>query len=164
MDGAGLEEVFELDPFDTVIGQEEVGQEEGTPEDDQDGFSDLSSEAEDPEEPASYPDETTTDYHHIKDMVNKLDTILTLVFDHLNRRSFAAKPTLSNDSPPSDSPPLTPLMPENQPPMQPQNTTVLNPDLEKAARRSKFHALLSIFDRAIIRTFKSRYTQFLIFW
>lgn len=164
MDGAGLEEVFELDPFDTVIGQEEVGQEEGTPEDDQDGFSDLSSEAEDPEEPASYPDEFTTDYHHIKDMVNKLDTILTLVFDHLNRRSFAAKPTLSNDSPPSDSPPLTPLMPENQPPTQPQNTTVLNPDLEKAARRSKFHALLSIFDRAIIRTFKSRYTQFLIFW
>ena len=164
MDGAGLEEVFELDPFDTVIGQEEVGQEEETPEDDQDGFSDLSSEAEDPEEPASYPDEFTTDYHHIKDMVNKLDTILTLVFDHLNRRSFAAKPTLSNDSLPSYSPPLTPLMPENQPPAQPQSTTVLNPDLEKAARRSQFHALLSIFDRAIIRTFKSRYTQFLIFW
>ena len=164
MDGAGLEEVFELDPFDTVIGQEEVGQEEGTPEDDQDGFSDLSSEAEDPEEPASYPDEFTTDYHHIKDMVNKLDTILTLVFDHLNRRSFAAKPTLSNDSLPSYSPPLTPLMPENQPPTQPQSTTVLNLDLEKAARRSQFHALLSIFDRAIIRTFKSRYTQFLIFW
>jgi RNA polymerase I-specific transcription initiation factor RRN3 len=34
----------------------------------------------------------------------------------------------------------------------------------KAIRRSQFHTLLSIFDRTIIRTFKSRYTQFLVFW
>jgi RNA polymerase I-specific transcription initiation factor RRN3 len=91
-------------------------------------------------------------------MINKLDTILTLVFDYLNRPSFAAKPTLSADSPPPESPPSTPPTSWNQP------SIVLNPELEKTARRSQFHALLSIFDRAIIRTFKSRYTQFLIFW
>ena len=164
MDDAGLGEVFELDPFDTVVGQEEVDEEEEVPEDDQDGFSDLSSEAEDPEEPANYSNEFATDFHHIKDMVNKLDTILTLVFDHLNRPSFAVKPTLFPGSPPSDSPPPTPLTPGDKPPTRPQSPTVPSPELEKAARRSQFHALLSIFDRAIIRTFKSRYTQFLIFW
>ena len=163
MDGAGLEEVFELDPFDTVVGQE-VEQEE-TPDDDQDGFSDLSSEAEDPEEPADDPNEFTTDFHHIKDMVNKLDTILMLVFDYLNRPPIAIKPAVSADSPPSESPPPTPLVSgRNQPSTPLHSTMVLDPELEKAARRSQFHALLSVFDRAIIRTFKSRYTQFLIFW
>ena len=164
MDGGGLEEVFELDPFDTVVGQEDVGQEEEAPEDDQDGFSDLSSEAEDPEETTNDSDQFATDFHHVKDMVNKLDTILTLVFDYLNRPSFAVKPALSADSPPSESPPSTPLTSENQPSTQPQSAMVLDPEFEKTARRSQFHALLSVFDRAIIRTFKSRYTQFLIFW
>ena len=164
MDSPGLEEVFELDPFDTAVGQEEVAQEEEAPEDDQDGFSDLSSEAEDPEDPADSSHEFATDFHHIKDMVNKLDTILMLVFDHLNRPSFAVKPTLFPDSLPSDSPPPTPLMSEDWPPIQLQPATVSSPELEKTVRRSQFHALLSVFDRAIIRTFKSRYTQFLIFW
>ena len=164
MDGADLEEVFELDPFDIVIGQEEAEREEGTAEDDQDVFSDLSSEAEDPEEPTNDSDEFTTDFYHIKDMVNKLDTILTLVFDYLNRPSFGVKPLLSPDSSPSRSPPSTPLTSENQSPTQPQSATILDPELEKMARRSQFHALLSIFDHAVIRTFKSRYTQFLIFW
>ncbi|ESK95127.1 ribosomal dna transcription factor rrn3 [Moniliophthora roreri MCA 2997] len=31
-------------------------------------------------------------------------------------------------------------------------------------RQMHFHTLLSIFDRLILRTFKSRYTQFLLFW
>jgi len=164
LDGAGLEEVFELDPFDTVFGQEDVEQEEQAPEEDLDGFSDLSSEAEDPEEPVNDPGEFTTDFHHIKDMVNKLDTILTLVFNHLNQPPIAVKPTLSAGSPPSESPPPTPLVSGNQPSTQLPSVMVLDPELEKAARRSQFHALLSVFDRAIIRTFKSRYTQFLIFW
>ena len=164
MDGAGLEEVFELDPFDTVVGQEEVEQEEQAPEEDQGGFSDLSSEAEDPEEPADNPNEFATDFRHIKDMANKLDTILALVFDYLNRPPVSVKLTLSADSSPSESPSSTPLVSGNQPSTQPHSTTVLDPEHEKAARRSQFHALLSVFDRAIIRTFKSRYTQFLIFW
>ena len=163
MNGAGLEEVFELDPFDTVVGQEGIEQEEEAPEDDEDGFSDLSSEAEDPDEPTNNSDEFITDFHHIKDMVNKLDTILTLVFDYLNRPSFVVRPVVSVDSPSSWSPPSTPLTPENQASTDPQRIP-LNPELEKMARRSQFYALLSIFDRAIIRTFKSRYTQFLIFW
>lgn len=163
MDCAGLEDVFELDPFDTVVGQEEIGQEEEMPDGDRDSLSDLSSEAEDPDGPTNNPDEFTSDFHHIKDVVNKLDTILTLVFDHLNRPSLA-KPVLSADSSPSGSPPSTPLTSENHPSTQSQTATPLDPELEKVARRLQFHALLSIFDRAIIRTFKSRYTQFLIFW
>ena len=162
--GAGLEEVFELDPFDTVLGQEAEEDEEVPEDDDQDRFSDLSSEAEDPDEPTNDPGEFITDYHHIKDMVNKLDIILTLVFNYFNRPSLVAKPSLSPGSSPSESPPLMPPLSDNQPPAQPEITMELNPELEKTARRSQFHALLSIFDRAIIRTFKSRYTQFLIFW
>ena len=162
MNDAEFEEVFELDPFDTILGQEGIEQEE-VPEDDQDSFSDLSSEAEDPDEPANDPDEFTTDFYHIKDMVNKLDTILTLVFDHLNRSPFVVRPAVSADSPLSGSPPSTPPTSENQPSTEPQRIA-LNPELERMARRSQFHALLSIFDRSIIRTFKSRYTQFLIFW
>ena len=34
----------------------------------------------------------------------------------------------------------------------------------KATLHTQFHTLLSIFDRTILRTFKSRYTQFLLFW
>lgn len=34
----------------------------------------------------------------------------------------------------------------------------------RVIRRTQFYTLLSIFDRTILRTFKSRYTQFLIFW
>ena len=161
--GAGLEEVFELDPFDTVVGQEET-EDEGAPEDDQDCFSDLSSEAEDPDEPANDPGEFITDFHHIKDMVNKLDTILVLVFDYLDRPFVVVKPAPSPDSPPTECPLLTSLVSNGQATAQQESTMAPNPELEKTARRSQFHTLLSIFDRAIIRTFKSRYTQFLIFW
>jgi RNA polymerase I-specific transcription initiation factor RRN3 len=94
-------------------------------------------------------------------MVNKLDTILILVFDYLDRPSLAVKPASPPGSPPTESPPL---VSENQLIAQPESTMALNPELVKTARRSQFHALLSVFDRAIIRTFKSRYTQFLIFW
>ena len=97
-------------------------------------------------------------------MVNKLDTILLLVFDYLNRPSLVNEPALSPGSPPTESPPETPSVYDNQPSTRPENAMKLNPELEKVARRSQFHALLSIFDNAIIRTFKSRYTQFLIFW
>jgi RNA polymerase I-specific transcription initiation factor RRN3 len=145
-----------------VVGQEE--QDDEALDDDQDCFSDLSSEAEDPDEFTNNPGEFTTDFHHIKDMVNKLDTILVLVFDYFNRPCFYIEPTLPRDSPPTESPPSTPLASDSQPHTQPDGTTPLNPELEKAARRTQFHALLSIFDRAIIRTFKSRYTQFLVFW
>ena len=153
--------MFEIDPFDTVVGQEEEGE---VLEDDQDSFSDLSSEAEDADEPPNNPGEFTTDFNHIKDMVNKLDTILTLVFDHLNRPSFSVKPIISPYSSPMETPPSTPLVFDNKPSSQVESATTLDPELEKAARRTQFYALLSIFDRAIIRTFKSRYTQFLIFW
>ena len=97
-------------------------------------------------------------------MVNKLDTILVLVFDYLNRPPCAAKPALSTDLPPPESPLSTPPMSGDQPPAQSEDAALLDPEYERSARRSQFHTLLSIFDRTIIRTFKSRYTQFLIFW
>lgn len=124
----------------------------------------MSSEAEDPDEPTSDLGEFTTDFHHIKDMVNKLDTILTLLFGYLNRPSLVVESALSPGSSPAEPILLASFMPDSQPHTQSESTVVLNPELEKTARRSQFHALLSIFDRAIIRTFKSRYTQFLIFW
>jgi RNA polymerase I-specific transcription initiation factor RRN3 len=124
----------------------------------------LSSEAEDLGEPTNTLDELTRDFHHIRDMVNKLDTILVLVFSYLDRPSFAAEPPLLADSPPTESPPSTPLTIESQTPPRLESTIPLDPELEKTARRSQFYVLLSIFDRTIIRTFKSRYTQFLIFW
>lgn len=39
-----------------------------------------------------------------------------------------------------------------------------NTEALKTLQRSQFFSLLSIFERTILRTFKSRYTQFLVFW
>jgi len=61
---------------------------------------------------------------------------------------YTQSPTLSN------LPPGTTL-PTTSPKETRSDTTSL---------RSQFHSLLSIFDRTILRTFKSRYTQFLVFW
>ena len=43
-------------------------------------------------------------------------------------------------------------------------TATLNSNKENDKVHNQFHTLLSIFDRTILRTFKSRYTQFLVFW
>ncbi|KNZ77234.1 RNA polymerase I-specific transcription initiation factor rrn3 [Termitomyces sp. J132] len=39
-----------------------------------------------------------------------------------------------------------------------------SPERRRDILRTQFHTLLAIFDRTILRTFKSRYTQFLLFW
>ncbi|THH19901.1 hypothetical protein EW146_g1348 [Bondarzewia mesenterica] len=154
--GEGAQEqsdLFELDPFDTVVGQE-GGLNDSDSDDDLDGddISELSSDGGDTDGLV----DNSLDVSHIQDMVNKLDSILKLVFDHFNRNNVkATTPSLPN---PSDI-----LSNRNSPIPTPDPDPTLA-EGSKTLRRTQFHTLLSIFDRTILRTFKSRYTQFLLFW
>lgn len=124
--------------------------------DDDDDFSDISSEAasiSDADEKA----QLRMDLPHVQDMVNKLDSILKIIFEHFSASHLSDPPvtTPRQGSPTSltSSPPLLTSSPD--------------PDIleqGRAARRAQFTVLLSIFDRTILRTFKSRHTQFLLFW
>ncbi|OCH84222.1 RNA polymerase I-specific transcription initiation factor RRN3 [Obba rivulosa] len=153
-------EVFELDPFDVVVGQEgedpDSDDSDGDSDDDGDNFSDLSSDAGGEVDDDTPIDNAPSDFHHVQDMVNKLDAILKNIFDHFNKThaSVAPTPLLSSTSP-SDSPLLLDIVR----PASPQSL-----EDGRALRRAQFNTLLSIFDRTILRTFKSRYTQFLVFW
>ncbi|KAH9833704.1 RNA polymerase I-specific transcription initiation factor RRN3 [Rhodofomes roseus] len=153
--------VFELDPFDTIVGQE--GEESDDEDDDGDGdnLSDLSSDAGGEVDDEAHPvEDVPTNFKHVQDMVDKLDAILKNLFDHFNQ-VHAETPTLHLSTPGtpssrSDSP-LTPFEP-----IRPLSPTILEEG--RLLRRQQFHMLLAIFDRTILRTFKSRYTQFLVFW
>ncbi|KAI0316206.1 RNA polymerase I-specific transcription initiation factor RRN3 [Amylostereum chailletii] len=131
--------LFELDPFDTLVGQE--GDPASDNEDDGDDFSDLSSEGDEVDDDDVTPAATPIDVDHITDMVGKLDSILKLVFDHFNA-------TLQDPAPGPPDPDLH----------------VLTPEGLHSLMHTQFHTLLAIFERTILRTFKSRYTQFLVFW
>jgi RNA polymerase I-specific transcription initiation factor RRN3 len=131
---------------------------------DYDNLSDLSSDAGDVDDVDGAPD-VPVDARHIQDMVVKLDAILKLIFDHFNNLHATTTPTALLQSP---SPRLSP---RSESPSSIAETTELSRapspvsiEHGKVIRRSQFHTLLSIFDRTIIRTFKSRYTQFLVFW
>lgn len=158
-------DLFELDPFDMVVGQEgDNSDSDSDDEDEGDNLSDLSSEAGDADDTAHLPD-VPADAQHIRDMVNKLDAILKLIFDHFNSIHATTMPimlaSLSSplSSPRSESPSF--FTGSTEPHRLPSPVSL---ERGKAIRRSHFHTLLSIFDRTIIRTFKSRYTQFLVFW
>ncbi|KAG5648819.1 hypothetical protein DXG03_000168 [Asterophora parasitica] len=193
----GQEDVFELDPFDTVLGQEGEESDSGnedSEEDDDDNLSDISSAAGDMDDIAKHPEEPTN-YTYIGDMVQKLDAILTLIFDHFHRnhttittagtlqlppplpdlppidgtssissRLIPSRPSSSSSNPQiigqSTSSPAIPSKPSSSEDLSDTSST----ELRKSLLRTQFHTLLSIFDRTILRTFKSRYTQFLLFW
>ncbi|RDB19882.1 RNA polymerase I-specific transcription initiation factor rrn3 [Hypsizygus marmoreus] len=193
------EDVFELDPFDTLVGQEgDDSDSENGDDDDGDNLSDISSAAGDMDDEAKAP-EVPTNVTYIQDMVKKLDAILTLIFDHFHRNhtSITTSGTLQLPPPLPDLPPLDLLSPpfmsspiqsprtislsslpslqpsglvsaEYIPPTPPSATptpsTSPSAETRKALLRTQFHTLLAIFDRTILRTFKSRYTQFLVFW
>ena len=91
-------------------------------------------------------------------MVNKLDAILKNVFDHFSRAHPRPSPLMTPSEllSPTESPALSPAITR---PASPENT-----DQTRAARRTQFYTPLSIFERTILKTFKSRYTQFLVFW
>jgi RNA polymerase I-specific transcription initiation factor RRN3 len=155
-------EVFDLDPFDTIVGQEsshEPGEYEDDDDDDGsedgvDNFSDLSTEAGslDNDDPPLV--HTPLDLDRITEMVNKLDAILKLLFDHFDRPPSSTSTSTSPSEPSTPAPSPTPPTPP--PPLPPAADPI--PQL------AQFHALLAIFTRTILCTFKSRYTQFLIFW
>ncbi|KAH6914814.1 ribosomal DNA transcription factor Rrn3 [Coprinopsis sp. MPI-PUGE-AT-0042] len=163
-------DVFEFDPFDVVVGQEgdefNSGDESEVEDDDEDAggddFSDISSDGgELDEERADVP----TNVKHVQEMVKKLDAILTLMFEHFNR---SLSPSLSSSS--SDSRLSSPLLTRLSPALS-TTTIPSTPLIETPPQASRseilhttFHSLLAIFDRTILNTFKSRYTQFLIFW
>ena len=158
-------EVFDLDPFDTVVGQEggESGSEAEGSDDEGDNLSDLSSDAGGDLDEDSDQEDVATDFKHIQDMVNKLDSILKIIFDHFNQAHASSDPVLIPL-------PGTPLSRSSSPSLSTPTIEALRPisppTLEegKALRRAQFHTLLAIFDRTILRTFKSRYTQFVVFW
>ncbi|KAF8914242.1 RNA polymerase I-specific transcription initiation factor RRN3 [Gymnopilus junonius] len=195
------QDLFELDPFDVVLGQEpstsDISDSEG--EDEGDNFSDLSSDAGDLDDfDLHRPAEMPTNVRHIQDMVKKLDSILFLLFEHFERTKAAIGRTLESRPmspmelpplPPLDSTPLTTLEfvrpptpcvnlkattlpPLTQHPTSnislpgtaPSHLTNRPIPNDKTTLRTQFLSLLSIFDRTILRTFKSRYTQFLLFW
>ncbi|KAG6910121.1 hypothetical protein DXG01_012880 [Tephrocybe rancida] len=183
---ANQEDVFELDPFDTIVGQEGDDSDSGGEEedDDDDNLSDISSIAEDMTDNIQVQ-ELPPNIAYLQDMVKKLDAILTLIFDHFHRNytlitttgTLQLPPPLP-DLPPIDGLPstLSPLIPSSTPvssptiPMRPSTSPTQSksvtesPERRRALLRNQFHTLLSIFDRTILRTFKSRYTQFLLFW
>ena len=179
---------LELDPFDFVVGEDPASnsESESSKGDDDDTFSDLSSDG-------GYLDdesaEVQTNHSHIQDMVKKLDSILMLLFKHFaqtvnnversqptdhGRGSLNELPLL----PPSESttpgglsstlsqmldPPCTQTA-GFDPLIISASSTSTDKEKLKTTLRTQFNTLLSIFDRTILRTFKSRYTQFLIFW
>ncbi|KAG8921918.1 hypothetical protein FRC02_012274 [Tulasnella sp. 418] len=137
-------DILSFDPFDAELKDEGDVSDSGGDEDDDeegDGISDLSSEAESisSEEPSDRKNELA----YVIDMVSKLDAILKLVFEH-----FQSLGTFEADRPPS-----TPL-----------NYSHPSHPAFSGLRRNQFLTLLTIFDRTILKTFKSRYTQFLVFW
>ncbi|KAG5639716.1 hypothetical protein H0H81_005899 [Sphagnurus paluster] len=166
---------------------------DGSEEDNDDNLSDISSAAGDMDDVVQAP-EMPTNIAHIEDMVRKLDAILTLIFDHFHRNhtSITTSGTLQLPPPLPELPPIdglaisrmspllqSPHIPNSSsPPIQPSPPSTTPPSTlpsrepagaESAERRkallsAQFHTLLTIFDRTILRTFKSRYTQFLLFW
>ncbi|KAI0638420.1 RNA polymerase I-specific transcription initiation factor RRN3 [Trametes polyzona] len=153
-------EVFELDPFDTVLGQEGDESDSDGEDGEDDNLSDLSSDAGGDQDDDSDQEDEATDFHHIQSMVNKLDAILKIIFDHFNKTHATTDPVARHV-------PSTPSTRSGSPLSSTETTSTLSPEaLEegKALRRAQFNTLLSIFDRTILRTFKSRYTQFVVFW
>ena len=141
------EPIFDLDPFDKEIGAEsddssddEIGSDDGL-----EGLSDISSEAELSDEAGEFGLNSA----HMKAQADKLDAMLRTIFEHFCSPNGANGTAVSKGSPLPDasSPLLIPTTEEG-----------------KSLRRMRFRTLLSIFERTILRTFKSRYTQFLVFW
>ncbi|KAJ8462764.1 hypothetical protein ONZ45_g17815 [Pleurotus djamor] len=170
MEGPQEADVFELDPFDTSITEQQPDSDDEDAESDgeEERLSDISSEGGDMDD-ASPTLDIPINAQHIHGMVKKLDAILTLLFMHF-REAFS--PDLSLDASISSLPPLpssplldtpTTTIPSSAPSHESSSSPKPTPQ-NKANQRLQFMTLLSIFDRTIIKTFKSRYTQFLIFW
>ncbi|KAH0840284.1 RNA polymerase I-specific transcription initiation factor RRN3-domain-containing protein [Lanmaoa asiatica] len=137
-------DLFEFDPFEVVIGQEgdDGDSDAGDDDFDSDVSTDVSSDggSEDNEEPG-----LPSNVPHMQEMVNKLDCILKLIFDHFNRLHYVTEAS-STPSLPTAHPgsPFSPLDTPRSP----------SPESGRAMRTAQFHTLLGIFDRAIIPHFQ----------
>jgi RNA polymerase I-specific transcription initiation factor RRN3 len=114
----------------------------------------------------------------IKDMVAKLDVILNTVLEHFNKleegsssssSANSSSTTLTNSSSFATSLASSATLPSTPftfpaPSIPTLTTNNLSSASLLALRTSQFSTLLSIFDRLILKTFKSRYTQFLLFY
>ncbi|TFL05871.1 RNA polymerase I-specific transcription initiation factor RRN3 [Pterulicium gracile] len=177
-DASDSQNVFELDPFDAPIDdlkEDDDLSSDGSDAGD-DAFSDLSSEGGlDDDKPVA---ELVSSVQHIQDMMQKLDAILTLLFSHLDHPASttlqtardllpALPPDITSSSRASSQPPHTaPSTPSaiELPQLHITLDTEATPEALLSLRRQQFHALLGVFDRSILKTFKSRYTQFLLFY
>ncbi|CAE6522773.1 unnamed protein product [Rhizoctonia solani] len=140
-------DIFNLDGFDNVIGEEDPLQNPGFGDEDDeflDGLSDISSEDGDLAEDDIV--EGPSNVKHIQDMVSKLDAVLTLVFEHLAAAPSEPFPCFSWAPTAQISPPPATL------------------ERQLEIRHSQLWNLIAIFKRTIVKTHKSRYTQFLLFW
>ncbi|KEP55322.1 RNA polymerase I-specific transcription initiation factor RRN3 [Rhizoctonia solani 123E] len=141
-------DIFNLDGFDNVIGEEDPLQNPDVADEDEgeifDGLSDISSEDGDLAEDDVV--EGPSNVKHIQDMVSKLDAVLTLVFEHL-----AATP-------------MEPLSIFSWPSTGQISPLPATPERQLEIRHSQLWNLIAIFKRTIVKTHKSRYTQFLLFW
>ncbi|KAG8914688.1 hypothetical protein FRC00_011471 [Tulasnella sp. 408] len=109
-----------------------------------------------------YRKEEKTSLKKVTEMLAKLDAILKLLFEDLNvAGALSHHPQPRSSSSDSESGLSTPTSTKSTPDSSPEEETL---ESLQATRRSQFLTLLTIFDRTIIPTFKSRYTQFLLFW
>lgn len=112
---------------------------------------------------AGGPDEATV--RKVKEMAAKLDAILRCMFDHLQRVN-------SSNSPTTFSPPPTPLPAAGPSSAAYASTfsalppTLFDPETDEghAVRKHLFEVLLAVFERTILRTRRTRHTQFVLFW
>ena len=149
-----------------MVGQEQLNEDDDGSEDGVDDFSDLSSEGGSQGDDNALHKDETVDLDRIAEMVNKLDAILKLLFDHFDQQlsfsSTSSSPSLPS-TPAISSPPLSPTSVLATSPSP--STPLPTPQIDSHAQQlAQFHTLLAIFTRTILCTFKSRYTQFLLFW
>jgi len=141
------EGVFDLDPFDTdaTAAENLSDNDSGSDEEDDLGLSDISSDAEglleDEEDEPGLKDQQV-DLPRIRDMVEKLDAVMKILFEYFSESSTTISSTQSEDTIPP-----TP-----------------NEEELRTHRTTQFFILLSIFDKVILRTLKSKCIQFLLFW
>jgi RNA polymerase I-specific transcription initiation factor RRN3 len=136
----------DFDPFNTIAGQEsdsdsEAGDGEGL--EDIENFSDVSSEAEPDEDEEDKkddnidPKEAERRAKKVREMVAKLDGIIGIVLKWMERTWEVSSNQLANQ----------------------QDAEQL-----QSLQHPYFSNFMTIFDRTILTTFKSRYAQFLIFY
>ena len=177
-----------MDPFDRVLSDEpeepELADDDGSDEEDLDSDddeilldTDVLSEDED-------QGKREAKHKAIREMMSKLDIILNTTFEHFAKLHDVAK---FGDGTPSTLPPPSSsaiasnnssatslLLPAPQQSIFPSflrhtvsSSLLITPAqalIAQNLRQSQFSSLLNIFDRLILKTYKSRYTQFLLFW